>query len=220
MSGKRSIRAPRGPERSCKGWHQEAAMRMLMNNLDPEVAEAPDRLIVYGGTGRAARNWECFDAIVRSLSGLENDETLLVQSGKPVGKFRTHDEAPRVLIANSNLGGHWSNYEQFNKLERLGLTMYGQMTARSWMYTGSQGIVKGTFETFAAAGRKHFGGSLEGKFVLTGGLGGMGGAQPLAATMNGAVFLGIEVDPARIEKRLKSGYCDKIARSLDDALKL
>src|SRR5712672_1412893 len=220
MSGKRSIRAPRGPERSCKGWHQEAAMRMLMNNLDPEVAEAPDRLIVYGGTGRAARNWECFDAIVRSLSGLENDETLLVQSGKPVGKFRTHDEAPRVLIANSNLVGHWSNYEQFNKLERLGLTMYGQMTAGSWIYIGSQGIVQGTFETFAAAGRKHFGGSLEGKFVLTGGFGGMGGAQPLAATMNGALFLGIDVDPARIEKRLKSGYCDKIAHSLDEALKL
>src|SRR6058998_1155865 len=220
MSGKRSIRAPRGPERSCKGWHQEAAMRMLMNNLDPVVAEAPDRLIVYGGTGRAARNWECFDAIVRSLSGLENDETLLVQSGKPVGKFRTHDEAPRVLIANSNLVGHWSNYEQFNELERLGLTMYGQMTAGSWIYIGSQGIVQGTFETFAAAGRKYFGGSLEGKFVLTGGLGGMGGAQPLAATMSGAVFLGVEVDPARIEKRLKSGYCDKIAWSLDEALRL
>jgi urocanate hydratase len=192
---------------------------MLMNNLDPEVAEAPDRLIVYGGTGRAARNWECFDAIVRSLSGLENDETLLVQSGKPVGKFRTHDEAPRVLIANSNLVGHWSNYEQFNKLERLGLTMYGQMTAGSWIYIGSQGIVQGTYETFAAAGRKHFG-SLEGKFVLTGGLGGMGGAQPLAATMNGAVLLGIEVDPARIEKRLKGGYCDEIAHSLDQALQL
>src|SRR5881398_899680 len=220
MSGKRSIRAPRGAERSCKGWHQEAALRMLMNNLDPEVAEAPDRLIVYGGTGRAARNWECFDAIVRSLRGLENDETLLVQSGKPVGKFRTHDEAPRVLIANSNLVGHWSNYTEFNRLERLRLIMYGQMTAGSWIYIGSQGIVQGTFETFAAAGRKHFAGSLEGKFVLTGGLGGMGGAQPLAATMNGAVFLGVEVDPARIEKRLKSGYCDKIAHSLDDALKL
>src|SRR6058998_2283049 len=220
MSGKRSIRAPRGPERSCKGWHQEAALRMLMNNLDPEVAEAPDRLIVYGGTGRAARNWECFDAIVRSLRGLENDETLLVQSGKPVGKFRTHDEAPRVLIANSNLVGNWSNYSEFNRLERLGLTMYGQMTAGSWIYIGSQGIVQGTFETFAAAGREHFGGSLEGKFVLTGGLGGMGGAQPLAATMNGAVFLGVEVDPARIEKRLKSGYCDRSADSLDEALKL
>jgi urocanate hydratase len=220
MSGKRLVRAPRSNERSCKGWHQEAAMRMLMNNLDPDVAEDPDRLVVYGGTGRAARSWEAFDAIIRSLRELENDETLLVQSGKPVGKFRTHDKAPRVLIANSNLVGHWSNYTEFNRLERLGLTMYGQMTAGSWIYIGSQGIVQGTFETFAAAGRKHFGGSLEGKFVLTGGLGGMGGAQPLAATMNGALFLGVEVDPARIEKRLKSGYCDKIARSLDQALEL
>jgi urocanate hydratase len=218
MSGKRIIRAPRGTERSCKGWHQEAAMRMLMNNLDPDVAEAPDRLVVYGGTGRAARSWEAFDEIVRCLQELENDETLLVQSGKPVGKFRTHDEAPRVLIANSNLVGHWSNYAEFNRLERMGLTMYGQMTAGSWIYIGSQGIVQGTFETFAAAGRKHFDGSLEGKLVLSGGLGGMGGAQPLAATMNGAVFLGVEVDPARIEKRVKSGYCDKIARSLDEAL--
>lgn len=195
-------------------------MRMLMNNLDPDVAEDPDRLVVYGGTGRAARSWEAFDAIVDSLRKLENDETLLVQSGKPVGKFRTHDEAPRVLIANSNLVGQWSNYTEFNRLERLGLTMYGQMTAGSWIYIGSQGIVQGTFETFVAAGRKHFGGSLEGKFVVTGGLGGMGGAQPLAATMNGALFLGVDVDPARIEKRLKSGYCDKIARSLDEALKL
>src|SRR5437870_3772539 len=220
MSGKRMIHAPRGSERSCKGWHQEGAMRMLMNNLDPDVAEDPDRLVVYGGTGRAARSWEAFDAIVRSLRELENDETLLVQSGKPVGKFKTHDEAPRVLIANSNLVGQWNNYTEFNRLERLGLTMYGQMTAGSWIYIGSQGIVQGTFETFAAAGRKHFGGSLEEKFVLTGGLGGMGGAQPLAATMNGAVFLGIEVDPARIEKRLKSGYCDKIAHSLDEALEL
>ena len=220
MTGKRIIQAPRGSERSCKGWQQEAAMRMLMNNLDPDVAEDPDRLVVYGGTGRAARSWEAFDAIVRSLRELENDESLLVQSGKPVGKFKTHDEAPRVLIANSNLVGQWNNYTEFNRLERLGLTMYGQMTAGSWIYIGSQGIVQGTFETFAAAGRKHFGGSLEGKFVLTGGLGGMGGAQPLAATMNGAVFLGVEVDPARIEKRLKSGYCDKIAHSLDDALKL
>jgi urocanate hydratase len=200
MSGKRIIQAPRGSERSCKGWQQEAAMRMLMNNLDPDVAEDPDRLVVYGGTGRAARSWEAFDAIVRSLRELENDESLLVQSGKPVGKFKTHDEAPRVLIANSNLVGQWNNYTEFNRLERLGLTMYGQMTAGSWIYIGSQGIVQGTFETFAAAGRKHFGGSLEGKFVLTGGLGGMGGAQPLAASMNGAVFLGVEVDPARIEK--------------------
>jgi urocanate hydratase len=220
MSGKRIIHAPRGTERSCKGWHQEAAMRMLMNNLDPEVAEAPDRLVVYGGTGRAARSWEAFDAIVQSLRNLENDETLLVQSGKPVGKFRTHEEAPRVLIANSTLVGQWSNYTEFNRLEQMGLTMYGQMTAGSWIYIGSQGIVQGTFETFAAAGRKSFGGSLEGKFVLTGGLGGMGGAQPLAATMNGAVFLGVEVDPARIEKRLKSGYCDKIAHSLDEALRM
>ena len=195
-------------------------MRMLMNNLDPDVAEAPDRLVVYGGTGRAARSWEAFDAIVMSLRELENNETLLVQSGKPVGKFRTHNEAPRVLIANSNLVGQWNNYPEFNRLERLGLTMYGQMTAGSWIYIGSQGIVQGTFETFAAAGRKHFGGSLEGKFILTGGLGGMGGAQPLAATMNGAVFLGVEVDPARIEKRLKSGYCDKIAWSLDEALRM
>jgi urocanate hydratase len=220
MSGQRIVRAPRGSERSCKGWHQEAALRMLMNNLDPDVAEDPDRLVVYGGTGRAARSWEAFDAIVRSLRDLENDETLLVQSGKPVGKFRTHDEAPRVLIANSNLVGQWSNYSEFNRLERLGLTMYGQMTAGSWIYIGSQGIVQGTFETFAEAGRKHFGGSLEGKLVVTGGLGGMGGAQPLAATMNGALFLGIDVDPSRIEKRLKSGYCDKIAQSLDEALKM
>jgi urocanate hydratase len=219
MSGKRLIRAPRGNERTCKGWHQEAAMRMLMNNLDPDVAENPDQLVVYGGTGRAARSWEAFDAIVTSLRELENDESLLIQSGKPVGKFRTHDEAPRVLIANSNLVGNWSNYAEFNRLERLGLTMYGQMTAGSWIYIGSQGIVQGTFETFAAAGRKHFGGSLEGKFVLTGGLGGMGGAQPLAATMNGALFLGVEVDSARIEKRLRSGYCDRIAWSLDEALK-
>jgi urocanate hydratase len=220
MSGKRIVHPPRGNKRICKGWHQEAAMRMLMNNLDPDVAEDPDRLVVYGGTGRAARSWEAFDAIVRSLRELENNETLLVQSGKPVGKFRTHDEVPRILIANSNLVGQWNNYPEFNRLERMGLTMYGQMTAGSWIYIGSQGIVQGTFETFAAAGRKHFGGSLEGKFVLTGGLGGMGGAQPLAATMNGAVFLGVEVDPARIEKRLKSGYCDKIAYSLDEALRI
>jgi urocanate hydratase len=220
MSGKRIIHAPRGSERTCKGWHQEAAMRMLMNNLDPDVAENPDQLVVYGGTGRAARSWEAFDTIVRSLHDLENDETLLVQSGKPVGKFRTHDEAPRVLIANSNLVGQWNNYGEFNRLERMGLTMYGQMTAGSWIYIGSQGIVQGTYETFAAAGRKNFDGSLDGKFILTGGLGGMGGAQPLAATMNGAVFLGVEVDPTRIEKRLKSGYCDKIAWSLDEALRL
>src|SRR5213596_1861501 len=220
MSGKRIVHAPRGNKRTCKGWHQEAALRMLMNNLDPDVAEDPERLVVYGGTGRAARSWEAFDAIVRSLRELENDETLLVQSGKPVGKFRTHEEAPRVLIANSNLVGQWNNYVEFNRLERMGLSMYGQMTAGTWIYIGSQGIVQGTFETFASAARKHFGGSLDGKFILTGGLGGMGGAQPLAATMNGALFLGVEVDPARIEKRLKSGYCDKIAHSLDEALKL
>src|ERR1044071_5921741 len=220
MTNSKRVTAPRGAAISCKGWHQEAAMRMLMNNLDDSVAEKPGDLIVYGGTGKAARNWQCFDAIVRSLRELENDETLLVQSGKPVGKFRTHDEAPRVLIANSNLVGQWNNYAEFNRLERMGLTMYGQMTAGSWIYIGSQGIVQGTFETFAAAGRKHFGGSLDGKFIVTGGLGGMGGAQPLAATMNGAVFLGVDVDPARIEKRLKSGYCDKIARSVDEALKL
>ncbi len=220
MSERRIVRAPRGSEKSCKGWHQEAALRMLINNLDPEVAENPDRLIVYGGTGRAARSWEAFDAIVRSLRELENDQTLLVQSGKPVGVFKTHDEAPRVLIANSNLVGHWSNATEFNRLERLGLTMYGQMTAGSWIYIGSQGIVQGTFETFASAAEKHFAGNLAGKLIVSGGMGGMGGAQPLAATMNGARFLGIDVDPARIEKRLRSGYCDKLSRSLDEALRL
>src|SRR5215469_1977097 len=220
MSGRRIIHAPRGPERSCKGWHQEAAMRMLMNNLDPDVAEAPDRLVVYGGTGRAARSWDAFDAIVQSLRELGNDETLLVQSGKPVGKFQTHDEAPRVLIANSNLVGQWNNYAEFNRLERMGLTMYGQMTAGSWIYIGSQGIVQGTFETFATAGRKHFGGSLDGKLVISGGMGGMGGAQPLAAIMNGACFLGVEVDAERIQRRIETGYCDRIAWSLDEALAL
>jgi urocanate hydratase len=214
------IRAPRGTERTCKGWHQEAALRMLMNNLDPEVAEKPDELIVYGGTGKAARNWECFHAIVRSLRSLENDETLLVQSGKPVGIFRTHPEAPRVLIANSNLVGHWSNFNEFQRLEQLGLTMYGQMTAGSWIYIASQGIVQGTYETFAAAARAHFGGSLAGKLVVSGGMGGMGGAQPLAATMNGASFLGIDADPARIEKRVHTKYCDVLARDLDAALDL
>src|SRR5438874_228314 len=220
MSVRTMVRAPRVTERSCKGWHQEAAMRMLMNNLDPEVAENPDQLIVYGGTGRAARSWEAFDAIVRSLTNLENDETLLVQSGKPVGVFRTHDEAPRVLIANSNLVGHWSNWDEFRKLEHLGLIMYGQMTAGSWIYIGSQGILQGTYETFAAAARKHFGGSLAGRLIVTGGMGGMGGAQPLAATMHGAAFLCIEVDAPRIERRIKSGYCDRIAHSLDDAMKM
>jgi urocanate hydratase len=193
---------------------------MLMNNLDREVAEKPDELIVYGGTGKAARDWRSFDAIVDSLRALENDETLLVQSGKPVAVFRTHEYAPRVLIANSNLVGQWSNWDEFHKLERLGLTMYGQMTAGSWIYIGSQGIVQGTFETFAAAANKHFGGTLEGRLVVSGGMGGMGGAQPLAATLNGASFLGVEVDPLRIEKRIKTGYCDRQASDLDDALKI
>jgi len=212
------ITAPRGTTLHCKGWRQEAALRMLMNNLDPEVAEAPDRLVVYGGAGKAARDWPSFHAIVRELESLENDETLLVQSGKPVGVFRTHDDAPRVSIANSNLVGHWSNWQHFHELERLGLIMYGQMTAGSWIYIGSQGILQGTYETFAAAARKSFGGSLAGRLVMTGGLGGMGGAQPLAATMNGAVFLGVEVDPARIRRRVDSGYCDRMATSLDEAL--
>jgi urocanate hydratase len=193
---------------------------MLMNNLDSEVAEKPDELIVYGGTGRAARNWNCFEAIVRSLQQLGNDETLLVQSGKPVGIFRTHEFAPRVLIANANLVGHWSNYSEFHRLEQLGLTMYGQMTAGSWIYIGSQGIIQGTYETFAAAARKYFGGSLKGRLVVSGGLGGMGGAQPLAATMNGACFIGVEVDPERIDKRIATGYCDRGANNLDEALRI
>ena len=214
------IRAPRGTSLTCKGWQQEAAMRMLMNNLDEEVGERPQDLVVYGGTGKAARNWECYHAIVRSLTQLGNEETLLVQSGKPVGIFKTHDYAPRVLIANANLVGHWSNWEKFNELERAGLTMYGQMTAGSWIYIGSQGIVQGTFETFAAAGEKHFGGDLSGKLIVSGGMGGMGGAQPLAATMNGAAFLGIDVDPERIKKRLKTGYCDFMVTTLDEALRI
>src|SRR5258708_3598997 len=214
MSGKRIIHAPRGSELTCKGWHQEAAMRMLMNNLDPDVAENPDQLVVYGGSGRAARNWGGFDGVVRSPRGLGKDEKLFLQSGKTGGKFRTHDEAPRVLIANSNLVGQWNNYREFNRLEQMGLTMYGQMTAGSWIYIGSQGIVQGTFETFAAAGRKHFGGALDGKFVLTGGLGGVRGAQPPAATNNGPLFLGGGVGPSRIQKRLKSGYCSELAWSL------
>src|SRR5689334_15413481 len=212
------VKAPRGNQLSCRGWQQEAAMRMIMNNLDEEVGERPKDLVVYGGTGRAARSWECFHAIVNSLKSLENDETLLVQSGKPVGIFRTHEYAPRVLIANANLVGHWSNWSEFHRLERMGLTMYGQMTAGSWIYIGSQGIVQGTFETFAAAAKKHFGGSLRGKLIVSGGMGGMSGAQPLAATLNDACFLGIEVDPRRIEKRIESGYCDRIAHHLDDAL--
>jgi len=189
-----------------------------MNNLDREVAEKPDELIVYGGAGKAARDWDSFDAIVHSLKNLENDETLLVQSGKPVGIFRTHEYAPRVLIANSNLVGAWANWEHFHELERRGLMMYGQMTAGSWIYIGTQGIVQGTFETFASMGDKHFGGDLSGKLLLSGGLGGMGGAQPLAATLNGAVFLGIEVDPDRIERRVRTGYCDQIAQTLDEAV--
>jgi urocanate hydratase len=193
---------------------------MLMNNLDDEVAERPQDLVVYGGTGRAARSWQAYDAIIRSLQSLDNEETLLVQSGKPVGIFRTHEYAPRVLIANSNLVGHWSNWEKFNELERAGLMMYGQMTAGSWIYIGSQGIVQGTFETFAAAAEKHLGGSLEGKLVVSGGMGGMGGAQPLAATMAGAAFLGIDVDPERIKKRLKTGYCDFMVNTLDEALRI
>jgi urocanate hydratase len=214
----RVVHAPRGAQLSCKGWHQEAALRCLMNNLDPDVAERPDELIVYGGAGKAARNWASFDAIVRELRALENDETLLVQSGKPVAVFRTHEHAPRVLIANSNLVGAWANWEHFHELERRGLMMYGQMTAGSWIYIGTQGIVQGTFETFAAMADKQFAGDLSGKLVVSGGMGGMGGAQPLAATLNGAVFLGIDVDPSRIERRVRTGYCDRLAMTLDEAL--
>ncbi|MGA2263527.1 MAG: urocanate hydratase [Acidobacteriota bacterium] len=217
---KSNIRAPRGTTLSCKGWHQEAAMRMLMNNLDEEVGERPDELIIYGGSGKAARNWECYHAIVASLRKLENDETLLVQSGKPVGIFRTHEYAPRVLIANANLVGHWDNWGEFRRLEALGLMMYGQMTAGSWIYIGSQGIVQGTYETFASMARRHFGNSLRGKILISGGLGGMGGAQPLAATMLGAAFLGIDVDPERIQKRLRTEYCQRISYNLEEALAL
>jgi urocanate hydratase len=212
------FRAPRGTELSCKGWVQEAALRMLLNNLDPEVAERPEDLVVYGGTGKAARSWEAFDGIVSALRRLENDETLLVQSGKPVGILRTHLDAPRVLIANSNLVGRWANWEHFNALEKQGLMMYGQMTAGSWIYIGTQGILQGTYETFAEAGRQHFGSDLAGRLVVSGGLGGMGGAQPLAATMNGGVFLGFDVDPDRIQKRMETGYLDEHAPDLDSAL--
>ena len=215
----RTIRAPRGTQLSCKGWQQEAALRMLMNNLDPDVAERPEALVVYGGIGKAARNWACYDAIVRELQALEPDHTLLIQSGKPVGVLRTHEWAPRVLLANSNLVGHWATWEEFRRLDQLGLMMYGQMTAGSWMYIGTQGIVQGTYETFAAAAAKHFGGDLAGRFVLTGGMGGMGGAQPLAATMNGAAMLCVEVDPTRIERRIKTRYCDRMTGSLDEALR-
>ena len=217
---KREIRAPRGNKLTCKGWHQEAAMRMLMNNLDPEVAEKPEELVVYGGSGKAARNWEAFDAIVEALKNLENDETLLVQSGKPVGVFRTHEYAPRVLIANSNLVGKWANWDVFRDLERKGLIMYGQMTAGSWIYIGTQGILQGTYETFAAIANKRFGGSLKGTLTLTAGLGGMGGAQPLAVTMNEGVAIVVEVDEHRIQRRLETRYVDTMARTLDEALEL
>ncbi len=216
--GPRPLRAPRGSMLRCRGWHQEAALRMLMNNLDPEVAEDPDRLVVYGGSGRAARSWECFDAIVGALEELENDETLCVQSGKPIGVFRTHPMAPRVLIANANLVPRWATADEFRRLEALGLTMYGQMTAGSWIYIGSQGILQGTYETFAAVAARHFGGSLSGRWVLTGGCGGMGGAQPLAATMNGGACLIVEVDRARLERRVAGRYLDEIAPDLDAAL--
>ncbi|HXG57876.1 MAG TPA: urocanate hydratase [Thermoanaerobaculia bacterium] len=214
----RVIRAPRGTEISCLGWQQEAALRMLMNNLDPEVAERPEQLIVYGGIGKAARNWECFDAIVATLRRLKNDETLLVQSGKPVGVFRTHEQAPRVLIANANLVPHWANWEEFRRLDALGLTMYGQMTAGSWIYIGTQGILQGTYECFAAIAKKHFDDTLRGKLVVTAGLGGMGGAQPLAATMNEGTALIAEVDRSRIERRLAKRYLDEEAPSLDAAI--
>lgn len=219
MSTKRVIRAPRGKELQCRGWQQEAALRMLMNNLDPEVAERPEDLVVYGGNGRAARNWECFDAIVESLKALRDDETLLVQSGKPVAVLPTHSLAPRVLISNSMLVPKWANWETFRDLEDRGLMMYGQMTAGSWIYIGTQGIVQGTYETFAEAGRQHFGGDLGGRVVLTAGLGGMGGAQPLAASMAGAVSLNVEVDPSRARRRLETRYLDEMATSLEDALK-
>ncbi|MGE0556428.1 MAG: urocanate hydratase [Gemmatimonadales bacterium] len=214
------IRAPRGRERSCLDWPQEAALRMLMNNLDPEVAERPEELIVYGGGGKAARDWSAYEAIVRTLRRLRSDETLLVQSGKPVGVFRTHDEAPRVLIANANLVPRWATWDEFRRLDAMGLTMYGQMTAGSWIYIGTQGILQGTYETFAECARTHFGGDLAGRLVVTAGLGGMGGAQPLAATMNGAAFLGVDVDASRIERRVATGYCDRLETDLDVALEL
>jgi urocanate hydratase len=218
--GKRTIKAPTGTDLQAKSWLTEAPLRMLMNNLDPEVAERPDDLVVYGGIGKAARNWDCFDAIVAKLRELENDETLLVQSGKPVGVFKTHADAPRVLIANSNLVPAWANWEHFRELDRKGLMMFGQMTAGSWIYIGSQGIVQGTYETFAEMGRQHFSGDLSGKWILTAGLGGMGGAQPLAATMAGASMLAIECQADRIDKRLETGYLDKRADTLDEALEL
>ncbi|MHA1543760.1 MAG: urocanate hydratase, partial [Alphaproteobacteria bacterium] len=214
----RNIKSPTGSEITCKSWLTEAPMRMLMNNLDPDVAEAPEELVVYGGIGRAARNWACYDQIIASLKDLEGDETLLVQSGKPVGVFKTHADAPRVLIANSNLVPHWATWDHFNELDKKGLMMYGQMTAGSWIYIGSQGIVQGTYETFVEMGRQHFGGDLKGKWILTAGLGGMGGAQPLAATMAGAHMVAIECQASRIEKRLETGYLDKMATTLDEAM--
>ena len=220
MSTPRVIRAPRGTQLSAKSWLTEAPLRMLMNNLDPEVAERPEELVVYGGIGKAARNWQCFEAIVAALKRLKRNESLLIQSGKPVGVFRTHADAPRVLIANSNLVPHWATWERFNELDRKGLMMYGQMTAGSWIYIGSQGIVQGTYETFAEAGRQHYGGDWSGKWILTAGLGGMGGAQPLAATMAGASMLAIECDPTRIEMRLQTGYLDKKASSIDEAMQI
>src|SRR5690349_2614114 len=217
-AGARAVRAPRGAELSCKGWQQEAALRMLMNNLDPEVAERPDDLVVYGGTGKAARNWDCFDRIVASLKDLDDDQTLLVQSGKPVAVFRTHELAPRVLISNSMLVPHWATWDEFRRLEAMGLTMYGQMTAGSWIYIGTQGILQGTYETLAELARRHFHGTLRGTLTVTAGLGGMGGAQPLAVTMNEGVALVIEVDPARIQRRLDSEYVDERTNSIDAAL--
>jgi len=219
-SGARIVRAPRGTTLSCEGWQQEAALRMLMNNLDPEVAENPDQLIVYGGIGKAARNWECFDRIVETLKHLREDETLLIQSGKPVGVFQTHMNAPRVLLANSNLVPHWATWEHFRELDRKGLMMYGQMTAGSWVYIGSQGILQGTYETFVEMGRQHFGGDLSGKWILTAGLGGMGGAQPLASTMAGASMLAVECNATRIQKRLDTKYLDRMCVNLDEALAL
>src|SRR5688500_3147099 len=218
MANDRIVRAPRGTTLRCKGWEQEAALRMLMNNLDTEVAERPQDLVVYGGTGKAARSWEAFDVIVRELERLEGDETLLIQSGKAVGKFRTHPDAPRVLLANSNLVPAWANWETFRRLEAEGLIMYGQMTAGSWIYIGTQGILQGTYETFVAAAAQHFGGSWKGRWILSAGLGGMGGAQPLAATMAGACFLGVEIDPARLRRRIETRYLDREARTLDEAL--
>ncbi|MBT3449710.1 MAG: urocanate hydratase [Bacteroidetes Order II. Incertae sedis bacterium] len=215
---KGAIHAPRGTVLSCKGWHQEAAMRMLMNNLDPAVAERPEDLIVYGGGGKAARDWASYHRIIKTLQRLENDETLIVQSGKPVGVFRTHEEAPRVLIANAHLVPRWGNIDEFRRLDALGLTMYGQMTAGSWIYIGTQGILQGTYETFAECANQHFGGTLEGRFVVTAGLGGMGGAQPLAATMNGGVCLCVEIDSTRIDRRVETGYCDERSDNLDEAL--